>query len=151
MVVEATVRSAWGLGSHWLMCFWRESPYVYIVLSPISTWCFNGRTEMSFDSMKGIPTRTSISRFYITSPSTKKEYDYQEKCKVVSPTTFKGEQPSAGWANWFVGGDFSTQASDCWCSDHVASSSRVNSLAYIGVLMEEVQIWWLSNGHTLAN
>lgn len=58
---------------------------------------------MSFDSMKGIPASTSISRFSVTSPSNKKEYKSQEKCKVFSPTTFKGEQPSAWWADWFVG------------------------------------------------
>lgn len=56
-----------------------------------------------FDSMKGIPARTSISRFSITSPSKEKECESLEKCKVVSPTTFKGEQPSAWWADWFVG------------------------------------------------
>lgn len=43
--------------------------------------------------MKGIPARTSTSRFSIT----------EKKCKVVSPATFKGEQPLAWWADWSVG------------------------------------------------
>lgn len=57
---------------------------------------------MSFESMKGIPARASTSRFSITSPSKKKECESLEKCKVVSPTTFKGEQSSAWWADWFL-------------------------------------------------
>lgn len=62
---------------------------------------------MSLDSITGIPARASISRFSITSPSKKKQCESLEKCKVVSPITFKGEQPFAWWADWFVGETFS--------------------------------------------
>ena len=59
-----------------------------------------GRTAMSLVSIKGVPASTSTSRFSTTRPSKVKSRPSRLNEKRVSPTTCRGDEPSAWWTDW---------------------------------------------------
>lgn len=59
-------------------------PQLWIFPSTGITWCLAGRTLISLDSMKGVPAKTSTSRFSTTRPSKGKSMaltDKREACQ----------------------------------------------------------------------
>ena len=71
--------------------------------SPRITWCLAGRTAISLVSMKGVPASTSTSRFSTTRPSKVNVRSSRVNDKRVSPTTCRGDEPSAWWMDWELG------------------------------------------------
>ena len=71
--------------------------------SPRITWRLAGRTAISLVSMKGVPASTSTSRFSTTRPSKVNVRSSRVNDKRVSPTTCRGDEPSAWWTDWKLG------------------------------------------------
>ena len=57
--------------------------------------CLARRRAISLASIKGVPARTSTSKFSTTSPSNWNTCCLQVKESLVSPMTFSGDDPSA--------------------------------------------------------